>query len=237
MSRTATPRILIVEDDREIAEVIRDNLLEEGCQADIAADGRAGLEAALHVPYDLLILDVMLPHQDGFTVCEALRREGRSLPILFLTARDGREDRVRGLEVGGDDYLPKPFHLRELLLRVRGLLQRGHGRHEAPTVHFGGNRVDLERCRAVAWNGTEYRLDRREVAVLETLLEHEGEVVDPQKILETVWRGDVLPSTRTVRRLVADLARRFEPDPEHPRHFHDLPGEGFLFTRQPRERS
>lgn len=237
MSRNGSARVLVVEDEIDLAEVVRDNLHATGYRAEIARDGEAALAVLMEHDYDLVILDVMLPGRDGFSVCEALRRRGRSMPVLFLTARRDADDRIRGLEVGGDDYLAKPFQLRELLLRVQALLRRGTGDAASPrpTIRFGGNRVDLDECRAVAWDGSRHRLSPAEVGVLQVLLEREEEVVSPECILEDVWRDDVFPSTRTVRRLVQGLADRFEPDPARPRHFHALPGQGYRFTREPRE--
>lgn len=233
MNGACTPRVLVVEDEVDMAEVLRDNLIATGYRADVARGGDEALDAASAHEYDLVLLDVMLPDRDGFSVCETLRRRGSSVPVLFLTARGGPDDRIRGLEVGGDDYLPKPFQLRELLLRVQALLRRGSGSEEAPspTIRFGDNRVDLEESRAVAWDGTRHRLTRAEVGVLQVLIEREEQVVAVETILEDVWRHDVFPSTRTVRRLVEGLARRFEPDPERPRYFHSVAGRGYRFSR------
>lgn len=237
MTPAGSSRVLIVEDELDLAEMIRDNLHATGCMAEIAGDGEQALAAIAARDYDLVILDVMLPGRDGFSVCESLRRRGCASPVLFLTALRESDDRIRGLEVGGDDYLAKPFQLRELLLRVQALLRRGAGGGGAarPTVRFGDNVVDLDEARAVAWDGTRHRLSRAEVGVLQVLLERGDEVVTPQRILEDVWRDDVFPSTRTVRRLVTALAERFEPDPSRPRYFHAVPGEGYRFTREPAE--
>lgn len=234
MIGTDTPQVVVVEDESDLAEVIRDNLLAEGYQVDIARDGEEALDVARSHPYDLMILDVMLPRRDGFSVCETLRREGHGMPILFLTARGETDDRIRGLEVGGDDYLPKPFHLRELLLRVDSLLRRSASSGRAPTIHFGDNSFDLETGGATAWDGTAHQVGGKEARILRLLIENEGEEVGRDEILEQVWRHDVYPSTRVIDDLVARLRSRFERDPAHPRHLHTVDGTSYRFTREPR---
>lgn len=234
MNADAVPRVLVVEDEVDLADVIRDNLLAEGCQVDVAPTGQDALTLARNDSYDLILLDVMMPPPDGFTVCETLRCEGQTAPILFLTARSNPEDRIRGLEAGGDDYLAKPFHLRELLLRVNALLRRGNAVGQAPTIHFGDNRFDLETGRAVAWDGAEHRVAGKEAAILALLSEHENESLSRDTILREVWRHDVYPSTRVVDELIGRLRRRFEQDPDRPCHFHRVAGRQYRFTREPR---
>ena len=140
---TAAARILVVEDEEHLAEGIRENLEAEGYAVDLACDGRAGLERIRGNAYDLVLLDVMLPEMDGYTVCETARAEGSDVPVLFLSARGSADDRIHGLEAGGDDYLPKPFHLRELLLRVSAILRRrewyGEDRAAGTELAFGDN--------------------------------------------------------------------------------------------------
>lgn len=235
MTVASVPYVLVVEDERDLADVIAENLLAEDCRVDIARTGDDALEFARKHSYDLVVLDVMLPGVDGLQVCETLRREGQRMPILFLTARGEAEDRIRGLEAGGDDYLPKPFNLRELLLRVNGLLRRGAPADRAPTIHFGDNRFDLQTGRGVAWDGTEHRIGGKEAAILTLLSEHEGEALSRDAVLEQVWRHEVFPSTRVVDDLIGKLRRRFEPDPERPRHFLEVEGRNYRFTREPRE--
>src|SRR4051812_9956326 len=157
-------RILVVEDDRHLAEGMAENMRAEGYVTDTAHDGRLGLEKAMSGDYDLLVLDVMLPQMDGFTLCKSLREHGRNTPVLFLTARGDPQDRIRGLEAGGDDYLTKPFHLEEFLLRVRAILKRwqwyktglkaGAG-DQAPSevLRFAGNEANFRTFQARAWDG------------------------------------------------------------------------------------
>jgi two-component system alkaline phosphatase synthesis response regulator PhoP len=231
---TPTARILVVEDEVNLARGIRENLEAEGYAVEVAGDGRVALDKIRRQEYGLVILDVMLPGMDGFTVCQTARREGRDTPVLFLTAKGGGGDRIRGLEVGGDDYLPKPFQLRELLLRVAAILRR-RSRYDAmtalePVVHFGGNEFDFRSFRGRSFDGGDQILTQKEAMILKVLFEREGEVVWRDDILEKVWGDDVLPSSRTIDNFIARLRKRFEPDPERPRFFHTVRGVGYRFV-------
>lgn len=227
-------RILIVEDERHLADGIRENLEVDGHAVEVALDGRQGLDRALEREFDLIVLDVMLPEIDGFTVCENLREQGRDTPILFLTARGAADDRIRGLEAGGDDYLSKPFHLRELLLRIEAILRRRTWYEQSPPggdrLEFGGNVVDFRSYQARGWDGREHSLTQKEAMILKALAERVGEVVSREEILEKVWGYDVYPSTRTIDNFLVRLRRRFEPNPESPRHLHTLRGVGYRLT-------
>ncbi|HVS13970.1 MAG TPA: response regulator transcription factor [Thermoanaerobaculia bacterium] len=230
---SARPRVLVVEDEPHLAEGIADNLEAEGYEPAIAADGAAGLERLLSRRFDLGILDVMLPELDGFAVCRMARERGVETPILFLTARGGVDDRVRGLRAGGDDYLAKPFHLEELMLRVKAILRRA-GADEASSLgsrlEFGGNRVDLDAYMATAWNGERHELTHKEAMILRVLAERRGAVVSRDTILDRVWGYDLFPSSRTIDNFIVRLRRRFERHPERPRHFHTVRGVGYRFT-------
>src|SRR5690606_5394454 len=143
--REGRPRILVVDDEAHLADGIRENLEAEGYATDVAHDGLEGLEKIRRERYDLVLLDVMMPKMNGLEVCEAIRKEGVQTPVMFLTVKGDPEDRIRGLEAGGDDYLAKPFHLRELLLRVAAILRRNRWYAETEsTLEFGGNRIDFE---------------------------------------------------------------------------------------------
>lgn len=238
----STPaRILIVEDEVNLARGIRENLESEGYAVDVVGDGRAALDRIRGTEYGLVILDVMLPGMDGFTVCETARREGRDTPVLFLTARGGGDDRIRGLEVGGDDYLPKPFQLRELLLRVAVILRRRARYDEMtalePVVRFGDNEFDFRTFRGRSWDGRDQILTQKEAMILKVLAERDGDVVWRDDILEKVWGDDVLPSSRTIDNFIVRLRKRFEPDPEHPRFFQTIRGIGYRFVAAGEERT
>jgi two-component system alkaline phosphatase synthesis response regulator PhoP len=229
-----TARILLVEDEVNLARGIRENLEAEGYAVDVVADGRVALDKIRRQEFGLVILDVMLPGMDGFTVCQTARREGRDTPVLFLTAKGGSGDRIRGLEVGGDDYLPKPFQLRELLLRVAAILRR-RSRYDAmtalePVARFGGNEFDFRSFRGRSFDGGDQILTQKEAMILKVLVEREGDVVWRDEILEKVWGDDVLPSSRTIDNFIARLRKRFEPDPEQPRFFLTVRGIGYRFV-------
>jgi two-component system, OmpR family, alkaline phosphatase synthesis response regulator PhoP len=230
----ATSRILVVDDEPNLARGIRENLEAEGYSVDVATDGAKALEKILATEYGLVILDVMLPGMNGFVVCEKARAAGRDTPVLFLTARGDGQDRIRGLEVGGDDYLPKPFQLRELLLRVAAILRR-RIRYDAmtalePVLRFGDNEFDFRSFRGRSWNGAEQVLTQKEAMILKVLAEREGQVIWRDEILERVWGDEPLPSTRTIDNFIVRLRKRFEPDPEQPRFFHTVRGVGYRFS-------
>ena len=226
-------RILVVEDDPHLSAGVVENLRAEGYEVDAVGDGGRALEALSGRSYGLVLLDVMLPELDGFTVCRTLREQGNSTPVLFLTARGDPADRVRGLEAGGDDYLAKPFHLKELLLRVRAILRRWDwyqsASAEAGPLRFGDNEVDFRAFRARSWNGMTQELTEKEAMILKVLAERPGEIVSREDLLERVWGYDVFPSTRTVDNFILRLRRRFERDPANPRHFLTVWGVGYRF--------
>jgi two-component system alkaline phosphatase synthesis response regulator PhoP len=201
----------------------------------IAHDGAAGLAAALDEPPDLIVLDVMMPHLDGIEVCARLRAAGLDTPVLFLTVKAAAADRVEGLEAGGDDYLAKPFHLKELLLRVAAILRRSAWyRERASTpLRFGDNEVDFATYRAQAWDGREHDLPYKEAMILRLLSDQAGCVVTREDILEHVWGQEVFPSTRTVDNFIVRLRKRFERNPEQPVHIHTVRGVGYRLSMDP----
>lgn len=227
--------VLVVEDETAFADVLRDNLEAEGYRVTVATDGPAG-ERAWAAGADLVILDVMLPGVDGYALCERRREAGDATPVLFLSARGEPEDRVRGLRAGGDDYLAKPFHLPEFLLRVEALLRRrGWAEAVAPVevLRFGGHEVDLRSWTARLADGRREALGQREVGILRLLAERAGAVVGRDDILDAVWGDDAFPSSRTIDNVVLRLRRLFEPDPSAPRHLHTVWGVGYRFTVEP----
>lgn len=231
---TPAASILLVEDEVNLARGIHENLEAEGYTVELVTDGRVALDKIRRQEYGLVILDVMLPGMDGFTVCQTARREGRDTPVLFLSARGEGRDRIRGLESGGDDYLAKPFQLRELLLRVAAILRR-RSRYDAmtalePIARFGGNEFDFRSFRGRSFDGGDQILTQKEAMILKVLVERDGDVVWRDEILEKVWGDDVMPSSRTIDNFIARLRKRFEPDPERPRFFHTVRGVGYRFV-------
>ena len=226
-------RVLLIEDEENLAAGIRFNLEAEGLDVDWIRDGEEAFERIRDPRYQLVILDVMLPGVDGFTLCEEARRGGVDTPVLFLTAKAAVDDRIRGLEAGGDDYLAKPFHLTELLLRVQAILRRrawGRAETSPDVVRFGDNHFDFTAFAGASWDGKNQQLTQKEAMILKTLAEREGEVVSREDILDRVWGYEAFPSSRTIDNFVLRLRKRFEPDPERPRHFHTVRGVGYRFT-------
>lgn len=232
-----TRRVLLVEDDRGLAAGIGENLRIEGLEVRALHDGPSAVRDLEAHEYDLLVLDVMLPGCDGFEVCRSVRRRGVTTPVMFLTARGDPDDRILGLEAGGDDYLTKPFHLREFLLRVRAILRRWEwyrGAAVAPghLLRFAGNEVDFGAFRASSWDGAAHELTEKEAMILKVLAEAEGRVVSRDDVVERVWGYDIYPSTRTVDNFILRLRRRFERNPATPRHFLSVRGVGYRFDAE-----
>ncbi len=229
-----TARILVVEDEAHLAEGIRENLEDEGYSVEVVGDGDAAVERWRAGGINLLVLDVMLPRRDGFAVCKAIRDEGGRVPILFLTARTSDDDRIYGLEVGGDDYLGKPFNLRELLARVRGMLRRQEwdgalARKGAP-LRVGACAVNLQTGEVTDAEGERHLLAEKETLILRLLAERSGQTVARDEILERVWGYDVSPSTKTLDGLVIRLRKVLEAEPEKPRYLHTVRGLGYRFV-------
>jgi two-component system alkaline phosphatase synthesis response regulator PhoP len=208
---------------------LEDNLRFEGYQTCAATDGETALALAAREAPDLILLDLMMPRVSGWEVCRSLRARGIDVPIIMLTARGAESDRVRGLELGADDYLAKPFSLRELLARVRAVLRRPGPRHKVDAYAFGDVRVRV-RSRQVFLAGREVHLTRKEFDLLAYLLAHQGEVVTRERLLDEVWGYERFPTTRTVDTHVLRLRRRFEADPEHPRWILTVHGQGYRFA-------
>ena len=207
-------KVLVVEDEPKTGEYLRQGLTEAGFVVDLVRNGEDGLHAALGETYDLVILDVMLPGMDGWSVLKGIRNSGRELPVLFLTARDEVDDRVRGLELGADDYLVKPFAFAELLARVRTLLRRGAKGKEAETLRAADLDLDLIR-RRVTRAGKRIDLTAKEFALLELLLRRQGEVLPRSLIASQVWDMNFDSDTNVievaVKRLRAKMDDGFEP--------------------------
>jgi two-component system alkaline phosphatase synthesis response regulator PhoP len=227
-------KILVVDDEAHLASGIRENLEAEGYEAAMEHDGLAGLARLRAEPFDLVVLDVMMPNMDGVELCAQLRREGVQTPVLFLTVKGSADDRVRGFEAGGDDYLAKPFHLKELLLRVAAILRRSSWyQASGAAVEFGGNRIDFKTYEARAWDGTQHSLTHKEAMILRVLADRPGHIVTREEILDRVWGYEVFPSTRTIDNFIVRLRKRFERNPEVPAHFHTVRGVGYRFTAEP----
>jgi DNA-binding response OmpR family regulator len=210
-------RVLVVEDSRDLAYGLKNNLEIEGYEVEVAEDGESGLEAATRRPPDLVILDLMLPGLDGFRVLKGLRAAGHRTPVLILTARGEEADKVRGLRIGADDYVTKPFGLLELLARVEALLRRTRVDEPAGSVRFGDVEVDPA-SRTVRRGGRPVELAPKEFDLLLALVRARGAVVSRLELMEGVWGYSAAVVTRTIDTHVAELRRKLEDDPSAPRH-------------------
>jgi DNA-binding response OmpR family regulator len=225
-------RILIVEDDEAIAQGLRDNFQFEGHETQWASDGETAVRMARDGKPDLIVLDIRLPRMSGYEVCRKLRAGGSTAPILMLTARGEEEDRILGLDLGADDYVTKPFSVRELLARARALLRRTSVAPEMPDeLRIGDINVDFRSYEA---NRASQRIELtpKEFGVLRLLAAREGRVVTRDELLETVWGYNAGQSTRTIDNHVATLRAKLEEDPSHPRHLHTVHGVGYKLTRE-----
>ncbi|BBA70376.1 response regulator transcription factor [Geobacter sulfurreducens] len=228
------PHILLVEDEIHLARGICFNLEMEGYRVSHVESGEAALERLTYDRFALIILDVMLPGIDGFTVCERVRATDARVPILILTARADDGDRITGLDRGADDYLTKPFNLNEFLLRVRGMLRRSAWYRPEPVeegYRFGDNEVFLLSYHARTAQG-EVDLTELEVKMLSLFFHREGEAIPRGEILENVWGYSSDTETRTLDNFIVRLRKYFEPNPAKPVYFQTVRGVGYRFSRK-----
>ena len=226
-------KILIVEDEEHIADGLQLNLEAEGYETIIAGDGHTALEYWRQGGFDLIILDIMLPGKDGLEVCRIIRKEAGRVPVLFLSARDQEDDRIAGLMAGGDDYMTKPFNLKELILRVSAIFRRqvwySTSTLEGDRFSFGDYWIDFNSYRALGVEG-ETEMSQKEVMIIKFLAEHANEVVTRDMILDAVWGYNVYPSSRTVDNFIVRLRKVFETDQSNPKYIHTIRGAGYKFT-------
>ena len=224
------PKILIVEDEPNMVAGLRDNFEYEGYGVITAPDGVAGLERALAESPDLVILDVMMPRMSGLDVCKQLKAKRPSIPIIMLTARGQEVDKVVGLELGADDYVTKPFSIRELLARVKAVLRRAQPvPKDKERYAFGDIEVNLRSCQ-VSRKGKQLEVSSKEFDLLKYFLVHSGEAISRDRLLEEVWGYDRFPTTRTVDAHIVRLRQKLEPKPDDPRYFLTVHGVGYKFV-------
>ena len=225
-------KVLIVEDDEAMSAALRDGFEYEGYAVTVARDGVTGLRLAAETSPDVIILDVMLPKMSGLDVCRKIRGDKSAVPILMLTARGQEIDKVLGLKTGADDYVTKPFSFLELMARVEALIRRARGGQARPQDlgprAFGDVEVDFRKCEATK-AGRPIDLSARELRLLEYFLEHTGEVLGRDRLLNAVWGYDTDSFSRTVDMHVAKLRRKIENRPEDPRHIVTVHGIGYKF--------
>ena len=223
--------VLLVEDEEALRMTVGDRLRNEGYVVEYATNGDEAFEKAARLPFDLIILDIMLPRQDGFTVCRDIRDAGLITPILMLTARGQTSDKVSGLKIGADDYVTKPFDMQELMARVEALLRRAPNRPAAAQAgahQFGSVRVDLRGTEATR-DGKPVNLSAREFQLLRYFIEHAGTTLSRDELLREVWGYSADTFTRTVDVHVASLRQKLESDPKQPRLILTVQGLGYKF--------
>jgi DNA-binding response OmpR family regulator len=225
---STTPReVLVVEDEPQMRELLTDNLEFEGYRVTSVESGEQAIVELDHHPVSLILVDVMLPGMSGFTLCERLRERGTRVPIIILTARTHEQDRIRGLDIGADDYVSKPFSVRELLARVRAQVRRDDWRSDTGAEFtFGDVKVNLQQ-RLVLRKGRRVPLSAREFELLRYLLAHRNEIVSREQLLRDVWGYHQLSVTRTVDNYVAKLRTQLEPRPHEPRYIVTVHGSGY----------
>jgi two-component system alkaline phosphatase synthesis response regulator PhoP len=225
------PRVLVIEDEAGLRLTLTDRLVSEGYAVETADDGAAGLDRATREPYDLIVLDVMLPRMNGFDVCRAVRQRGVTTPILMLTARGQVVDKVVGLKLGADDYLTKPFETIELMARLEALLRRrpSAAQPRGDTYRFGDVVIDFRRAEVMR-GGQPIDLSAREFKLLRHFIEHRGATLSRDELLTDVWGYDEMPLTRTVDVHVAGLRQKIEVNPKSPEYILTVHGLGYKFA-------
>ncbi len=228
-------KILLVEDEENLAHGLEYNLSEEGYLVTIARDGKEALKYFDENDFDLIVLDIMLPYFNGFEIAKHVREKHPQMPILMLTARTQVEDRVKGLELGADDYLTKPFHLKELLLRIKGMLKRKNWYQkvviENPIYIFGNNEINFENLKC-SKDKNEFQLTSYEAMIMKYLIENKDKVVTRKELLENVWNMNPDIETRTVDNFIARLRKHFEDDPSNPKFIVSVRSAGYMFQIQ-----
>jgi two-component system alkaline phosphatase synthesis response regulator PhoP len=224
-------RLLLIEDEPGLVLTLADRLGREGYSVETAQDGAIGLERALQEPFELILLDVMLPRQSGFDVLRDLRQQGVDTPVIMLTARGQVVDKVVGLKLGADDYLTKPFEMMELLARIEARLRRAPppATIDAEAYRFGAIQVDFRKAE-VTRDGAAINLSAREYQLLRYFIEHRGATISRDELLNQVWGYNAMPNTRTVDVHVAWLRQKIEPNPKHPQYILTAHGLGYRFV-------
>lgn len=226
-------KILLVEDEESMAVGLEYNLTEEGYKTDWAKDGNEALKFINANRYDLIVLDIMLPYLNGFEIAAKVRESDPQMPILILTARTSAGDKVKGLESGADDYITKPFHLKELLLRIKRMLKRKEWYKDvtsvSPVYYFGKNEINFENLKCKSGE-KEFTLTPHEAMVLKYLIDNINRIVSRKELIEKVWDMNPEIETRTVDNFIVRLRKHFEPDPSNPVFIKSVRGAGYIFS-------
>lgn len=226
--------ILLVEDEVNLHDALKLNLKLEGYDVSSAFDGPSALQQIEQAHFDLIILDVMLPGLDGYSITEIVRLKNNIIPILILSAKNTSANKIQGLKIGADDYMTKPFNLEELLLRVAKLIQKSAQTSFIPInnsepYHFSGNYFDYVSLEATTFSGEKITLTNKEGMLLKLLIDHKNTVISREQILKTVWGYNVFPNTRTIDNFILNFRKYFEKDARNPLHFISIRGVGYKF--------
>ena len=223
-------KILIIEDEQDLIKGLKLNLSDEGFDVDWALNGKEGLRKAIEEAPDLIILDIMLPEMDGLDVCRKIRQNNIGIPIIMLTAKGAEIDKVVGLEIGADDYITKPFSIRELLARIKARLRHTEREEKtvAKTYSFGDIEIDFAQFK-VRLKGKELDFTSLEMEVLKYFIAHRGDVVSRNDLLDKIWGYESYPTTRTIDNHILKLRKKIEEDPSHPKYILSVYGGGYRF--------
>jgi two-component system alkaline phosphatase synthesis response regulator PhoP len=226
--------ILLVEDEVNLHDALKLNLKLEGYDVSSAFDGPVAMQQIEQAHFDLIILDVMLPGLDGYSITEMIRLKNNQTPILILSAKNTTANKIQGLKLGADDYMTKPFNLEELLLRVSKLIQKSNASNFVPVANtepfqFSGNHFDFISLEATTFLGEKITLTKKEGMLLKLLIDHKNTVISREQILKTVWGYNVYPNTRTIDNFILNFRKYFEKDPRNPIHFISIRGVGYKF--------
>lgn len=227
-------RILLVEDEENLHEAIKLNLDIEGYRVNSVYSGKEAINISKERKFDLIILDVMLPDVNGFDICETIRLNDKNTPILFLTAKSDSEDRIKGLTIGGDDYLTKPFNIEELLLRINLLIKRtsndSDDLHSFSSYKIGDKTINFNSFKVVDNNGNITSISKKQVDLLKLLIDKKNTAVSRQEILEKVWGYETFPTTRTIDNVILSFRKIFEQNSKEKTYFKSIRGVGYMFT-------
>ena len=227
-------KILLVEDEAHIAQTIQLNLELENYQVVHADNGKKALALFKAQQFNLVVLDIMLPEIDGFTLCDLFRDQNKTIPILILSARNSSADKIEGLKLGADDYLSKPFNLEELLLRIKNLLKRNERftseQKELVEFNFDRFQINFLTYEIVGLRDKKNLLSKKEIQLLKLLVEKKNQVVSRDEILEKIWAIDDLPTSRTIDNYILSFRKYFESNPREPKYFHSIRGVGYKFS-------
>ena len=223
-------KILIIEDEEDLVKGLKLNLSDEGYEVDSALNGLEGLQKAMQETPDLIILDIMMPRMDGLEVCRHLRQKNIDIPVIMLTAKSEEIDKVVGLEIGADDYITKPFSIRELLARIKAHLRRAERDEKAAPKVYSFDDVEIDFARfKVRRKGKELSLTSIEMEILKYLITHRGEVVARNDFLDKIWGYENYPTTRTIDNHILKLRKKIEENPAHPKYILSVYGGGYRF--------